>query len=293
MRFVIVTGMSGAGKSTTLKMMEDMEFFCIDNMPIPLIPKLAELIAVPNGEISKVALGLDIRSGQNLKELDKILDQMDEHNISYEILFLDANDTTLIKRYKETRRSHPLAGDGRVEQALQEERKAIQFLKDRASYILDTSRMLTRELKQELADIFMNNREYKNMYITVLSFGFKYGIPSDADLVFDVRFLLNPYYIEELRPLSGNDKPIQDYVMQNDAAKEFLGKLTDMVSFLIPHYVSEGKSQLVIAVGCTGGKHRSVTLANALYDHLMVDDRTYGLKKEHRDREKDAIVKAK
>lgn len=293
MRFVIVTGMSGAGKSTTLKMMEDMEFFCIDNMPIPLIPKLAELIAVPNGEISKVALGLDIRSGQNLKELDKILDQMDEHNISYEILFLDANDTTLIKRYKETRRSHPLAGDGRVEQALQEERKAIQFLKDRASYILDTSRMLTRELKQELADIFMNNREYKNMYITVLSFGFKYGIPSDADLVFDVRFLPNPYYIEELRPLSGNDKPIQDYVMQNDAAKEFLGKLTDMVSFLIPHYVSEGKSQLVIAVGCTGGKHRSVTLANALYDHLMVDDRTYGLKKEHRDIEKDAIVKAK
>ena len=285
--------MSGAGKSTTLKMMEDMEFFCIDNMPIPLIPKLAELIAVPNGEISKVALGLDIRSGQNLKELDKILDQMDEHNISYEILFLDANDTTLIKRYKETRRSHPLAGDGRVEQALQEERKAIQFLKDRASYILDTSRMLTRELKQELADIFMNNREYKNMYITVLSFGFKYGIPSDADLVFDVRFLPNPYYIEELRPLSGNDKPIQDYVMQNDAAKEFLGKLTDMISFLIPHYVSEGKSQLVIAVGCTGGKHRSVTLANALYDHLMVDDRTYGLKKEHRDIEKDAIVKAK
>ena len=293
MRFVIVTGMSGAGKSTTLKMMEDMEFFCIDNMPIPLIPKLAELIAVPNGEISKVALGLDIRSGQNLKELDKILDQMDEHNISYEILFLDANDTTLIKRYKETRRSHPLAGEGRVEQALLEERKAIQFLKDRASYILDTSRMLTRELKQELNDIFMNNREYKNMYITVLSFGFKYGIPSDADLVFDVRFLPNPYYIEELRPLSGNDKPIQDYVMASDAAKEFLDKLTDMVSYLIPHYVSEGKSQLVIAVGCTGGKHRSVTLANALYDHLMVDDRTYGLKKEHRDIEKDAIVKAK
>lgn len=293
MRFVIVTGMSGAGKSTTLKMMEDMEFFCIDNMPIPLIPKLAELIVVPNGEISKVALGLDIRSGQNLKELDKILDQMDEHNISYEILFLDANDTTLIKRYKETRRSHPLAGEGRVEQALLEERKAIQFLKDRASYILDTSRMLTRELKQELNDIFMNNREYKNMYITVLSFGFKYGIPSDADLVFDVRFLPNPYYIEDLRPLSGNDKPIQDYVMASDAAKEFLDKLTDMVSYLIPHYVSEGKSQLVIAVGCTGGKHRSVTLANALYDHLMVEDRTYGLKKEHRDIEKDAIVKAK
>lgn len=285
--------MSGAGKSTTLKMMEDMGYFCIDNMPIPLMPKLAELITVPNGEINKVALGLDIRSGQNLKELGAILDEMDEHQAQYEILFLDASDGTLVKRYKETRRSHPLAGEGRVEAALQEERKQIEFLKKRASYILDTSRMLTRELKKALADIFLENKEYKNLYITVLSFGFKYGIPSDADLVFDVRFLPNPYYIDELRPQSGNDKAVQEFVMEHDAAKEFLQKLTDMIKFLIPHYVSEGKSQLVIGVGCTGGKHRSVTLANALYDNLLVEERTYGLKKEHRDIEKDAIVKAK
>lgn len=293
MRFVIVTGMSGAGKSTTLKMMEDMGYFCVDNLPIPLIPKLAELIAVPNGEINKVALGLDIRSGQNLKELGAILDEMDMQQMQYEILFLDASDGTLIKRYKETRRNHPLAGEGRVEGALQEERKQIEFLKKRASYILDTSRMLTRELKKALIDIFQENREYKNLYITVLSFGFKYGIPSDADLVFDVRFLPNPYYIDELRPQSGNDKEVQDFVMEHDAAKEFLQKLTDMIKFLIPHYVSEGKSQLVIGVGCTGGKHRSVTLANALYENLLIEERTYGLKKEHRDIEKDAIVKAK
>lgn len=293
MRFVIVTGMSGAGKSTTLKMMEDMGYFCIDNMPIPLMTKLAELIVVPNAEINKVALGLDIRSGQNLKELGPVLDELDRQGIGYEILFLDSNDATLVKRYKETRRSHPLAGDGRVEQALKEERNLIEFLKKRASYVLDTSRMLTRELKAELIGIFQGNREYKSLYITVLSFGFKYGIPSDADLVFDVRFLPNPYYIEELRPQSGNDKAVQEYVMANDAAQEFLTKLTDMISFLIPHYVSEGKSQLVIAVGCTGGKHRSVTLANALYDNLNVEDRTYGLKIEHRDIPKDAIVKAK
>lgn len=293
MRFVIVTGMSGAGKSTTLKMMEDMGYFCVDNLPIPLIPKLAELITVPNGEINKVALGLDIRSGQHLKELGTILDDLDKAETGYEILFLDSEDITLVKRYKETRRNHPLAAGGRIEKALAEERKQIEFLKERASYILDTSRMLTRELKKALTDIFMENKEYKNLYITVLSFGFKYGIPNDADLVFDVRFLPNPYYYEELRPLSGNDKPIQDFVMSYDAAQEFLKKLSDMVQFLIPHYISEGKNQLVIAVGCTGGKHRSVTLANALHDKLDVENRTYGLKKEHRDIEKDAIVKAK
>lgn len=293
MRFVIVTGMSGAGKSTALKMMEDMGYFCIDNLPIPLMPKLAELITVPNGEINKVALGLDIRSGQSLKKLEQMMEDMDRQGTTYEVLFLDANDSTLIKRYKETRRNHPLAGAGRVEMAIEKEREAVAFLKKRAAYILDTSRMLTRELKKELTDIFVENKEYKNLYITVLSFGFKYGIPNDADLVFDVRFLPNPYYIEELRPQSGNDKAVQDYVMANGVAQEFLDKLTDMVSFLIPHYISEGKSQLVIGIGCTGGKHRSVTLTNALYDRLAAEESAYGIKKEHRDIEKDAIVKAR
>lgn len=293
MRFVIVTGMSGAGKSTALKMMEDMGYFCIDNLPIPLMPKLAELITVPNGEINKVALGLDIRSGQSLKLVEQMMDDMDRQGTAYEVLFLDANDSTLIKRYKETRRNHPLAGAGRVEMAIEKEREAVAFLKKRAAYILDTSRMLTRELKKELTDIFVENKEYKNLYITVLSFGFKFGIPSDADLVFDVRFLPNPYYIEELRPQSGNDKPVQEYVMSNGVAQEFLDKLTDMVRFLIPHYISEGKSQLVIGIGCTGGKHRSVTLTNALYDRLAAEEEAYGIKKEHRDIEKDAIVKAR
>ncbi|MCI6091175.1 RNase adapter RapZ [bacterium] len=293
MRFVIVTGMSGAGKSTTLKMMEDMGYFCVDNMPIPLMSKLTELFMVPNGEINKVALGLDIRSGQNLDELENILNEMDLAQIPYEILFLEARDETLIKRYKETRRNHPLAGAGRVEKGIALERQKVGFLKKRANYILDTSRLLTRELKAELSKIFVENREYKNLYITVLSFGFKYGIPNDADLVFDVRFLPNPYYIDELRPQSGNDKPVQEYVMNNELAREFLEKLVDMVQFLMPNYAAEGKHQLVIAIGCTGGKHRSVTIANALYDRLTVTEEDYGLKKEHRDLAKDAVVKAK
>ena len=293
MRFVMVTGMSGAGKSTTLKMMEDMGYFCVDNMPIPLMSKLTELFMVPNGEINKVALGLDIRSGQNLDELENILNEMDLAQIPYEILFLEARDETLIKRYKETRRNHPLAGAGRVEKGIALERQKVGFLKKRANYILDTSRLLTRELKAELSKIFVENREYKNLYITVLSFGFKYGIPNDADLVFDVRFLPNPYYIDELRPQSGNDKPVQEYVMNNELAREFLEKLVDMVQFLMPNYAAEGKHQLVIAIGCTGGKHRSVTIANALYDRLTVTEEDYGLKKEHRDLAKDAVVKAK
>ena len=293
MRFVIVTGMSGAGKSTALKMMEDMGYFCVDNMPIPLMSKLTELLLVPNEEITKLALGLDIRSGQNIEELAKILDDMDAIHLDYEVLFLDATDESLVKRYKETRRSHPLMKGERIEAGIALERAKIQFLKNRATYILETSRMLTRELKSELNKIFAENKEYKNLYITVLSFGFKYGIPGDADLVFDVRFLPNPYYIDELRPQSGNDKAVYDFVMQNDTSQEFLKKLTDMVEFLIPHYVDEGKHQLVIAIGCTGGKHRSVTLANALYDALSEAQDAYGLKKEHRDLEKDAITKAK
>lgn len=293
MRFVIVTGMSGAGKSSALKMMEDMGYFCVDNMPIPLMSKLTELLMVPSEEVTKLALGLDIRSGQNLEALEQILNNMDTLKLKYEILFLDASDEALVKRYKETRRNHPLAKGERVVAGITLERERIAFLKNRADYILNTSRMLTRELKEELTRIFNENKEFKNLYITVLSFGFKYGIPNDADLVFDVRFLPNPYYVEELRPLSGNDRPVQEYVKNNDSFREFLNKLVDMIQFLIPRYVKEGKHQLVIAIGCTGGKHRSVTLANELYQQLLNKDEAYGLKKEHRDLEKDAITKAK
>lgn len=296
MRFVIITGMSGAGKSTALKMLEDMGYFCIDNLPVPLIPKLEDLFEAAGGEgseVNKVALGVDIRSGQSFQELEKVLDGMDDSNVEYEILYLESSDDVLIKRYKETRRFHPLSGSGsRVDQGIAKERELLGFLKKKADYLIDTSHMLTRELKKELNKIFVENKEYKNLYVTVLSFGFKYGIPSDADLVFDVRFLPNPYYIEELRPKSGNDKEVRDYVMENDKAKEFLGKLTDMVEFLIPNYIAEGKTQLVIGIGCTGGKHRSVTLANELYA-VLEQAESYGVRIEHRDIGKDAITKAR
>ncbi len=293
MRFVIVTGMSGAGKSTALKMLEDVGYFCVDNLPIPLVPKLVEMLRVPHAEINKIALGMDVRSIQNCKEVDGMLAELDTMSLEYEVLFLEAGDNALVKRYKETRRSHPLTGPNRVDQGIVEERKRIKGLKDKATYIIDTSRMLTRELKAELNKIFVENKEYKNLYITVLSFGFKYGIPNDADLVFDVRFLPNPYYIEELRPKTGNDAEIRNYVMDNDTAKQFRDKLVDMVGFLVPNYVAEGKTQLVVAVGCTGGKHRSVTLANELYEALCAHQDSYGIKIEHRDIEKDAITKAK
>ncbi|MDD3404562.1 MAG: RNase adapter RapZ [Hespellia sp.] len=292
MRFVIVTGMSGAGKSTALNMLEDAGYFCVDNLPIQLIPKFADLLFVPNSEITKAALGIDVRGGQAFGELEETITLLEERAIEYEILFLEASDEVLVKRYKETRRSHPLAGRGRIDQGIAKERTKLGFVKRKAKYIIDTSQMLTRELNQELNHIFIDEKEFRNIYITILSFGFKYGIPSDADLVFDVRFLPNPYYIEELKPKTGNDADVHDYVMDNDKSREFLRKLTDMIDFLIPNYILEGKHQLVIAVGCTGGKHRSVTLANELHQHLK-QAQTYGIKIEHRDIGKDAITKAK
>ena len=291
MRCVIVTGMSGAGKSTALKMLEDVGYFCVDNLPVPLIPKMADLLRVPGTEINKAALGVDIRSGQSFEELEKVLEELDSTGMQYEILFLESSDDVLIKRYKETRRFHPLAGnEGRVDQGIRMERQRIRFLRKRADYLIDTSHMLTRELKAELNKIFVQNKEYKNLYISVLSFGFKYGIPADADLVFDVRFLPNPYYIDELRPLNGNDAPVSEYVMGFEASQVFLDKLEDMIEFLIPNYILEGKNQLVVSIGCTGGKHRSVTLANALYQRLQKSEE-YGVRIEHRDIGKDAIRK--
>ena len=221
-----------------------------------------------------------------------MLEILKSKDVQYEVLFLDAEDAVLVKRYKETRRSHPLAQGERVDKGIMRERQKMEFLKKEADYIIDTSRLLTRELKTELEKIFVQDEEFNSMYVTILSFGFKYGIPADADLVFDVRFLPNPYYIEELRPMSGNDSPVSEYVMKEPKAQEFLEKLKDMVTFLIPNYIIEGKNQLVIAIGCTGGKHRSVTLANELYQFLKQDDR-YGVKVEHRDIERDSQGKVK
>ena len=291
MRFVIVTGMSGAGKSTALKMLEDAGYFCVDNLPIPLLEKFSQFISQGNsGSIQKVALGVDIRSGLDMKGMERALEEITMNGLDYEILFLDANDDVLVKRYKETRRSHPLSRSGRVETGIRQERDKLVFLKKHADYIIDTSQLLTRELKGELDKIFVENQNFKNLMITILSFGFKYGIPSDSDLVFDVRFLPNPYYIDSMRPLSGNDAPVRDYVMGFEAAQVFLDKLEDLVLFLIPNYILEGKNQLVVSIGCTGGKHRSVTLANALYQRLEKSEE-YGIRIEHRDIGKDAIRK--
>lgn len=290
MKFVILTGMSGAGKSTALKMMEDIGYFCVDNLPIPLIEKFAELADLENSELQKVAVGIDIRSGQALDELQSILDRLFLNGKTFEILYLESNDAVLVKRYKETRRSHPLAGDQRVDKGISLERQKLKFLKERANYIIDTSQLLTRELKAELDKIFIKNQDYKNLFVTILSFGFKYGIPTDSDLVFDVRFLPNPYYIEGLKAKTGNDKEIRDFVMNCNEAGEFLNKLEDMISFLIPNYIVEGKNRLIISIGCTGGKHRSVTLANELYQRLL-EHEEFGIRIEHRDILKDIVRK--
>ena len=292
MRLVIVTGMSGAGKSSALKMLEDMGYFCVDNLPIPLLTRFVEMFSEPDEEVKKIALGIDVRGGQDFDGLKEVLDELDSRKTEYEILFLDAQDNVLVKRYKETRRQHPLSGSGRVDTGIAKEREKIMFLKMRATYILDTSRMLIRELKQELEKIFVKGEDFCNLYITVMSFGFKYGIPQDSDLVFDVRFLPNPYYIDELKAKTGNEPEVQDYVMETGKAAVFLDKLTDMVDFLIPNYILEGKNQLVISIGCTGGRHRSVTLANALYQALEKKE-NYGVRLEHRDIDKDPVTKRK
>ena len=282
MRLVIVTGMSGAGKTSALKMLEDLGFYCVDNLPIPLMEAVVELVMQKPAAHEEVALGIDIRSGEELPQLEQVLENWKAQQVPYEILFLDSSDATLVKRYKETRRSHPLAGKGRVDSGIQLEREKLAFIKQQADMILDTSSLLTRELRSELEKIFVQDRRYQNLFITVLSFGFKYGIPNDADLVFDVRFLPNPYYVEALRSHTGQEAEVQAYVRQGGTADRFLSMLYGMLDFLIPNYVQEGKNQLVIAIGCTGGRHRSVTVANALYQHLSGLEE-YGLKIEHRD----------
>jgi len=281
MRFVLVTGMSGAGRSSVMNMLEDMGYFCVDNLPVRLIPKLTKITLEEGSTIDRLAIGIDIRNLQGLSESGGILDEMKANGYRYEIIFLEAKDEVLVKRYKETRRNHPLALQGRVDKAIEAERQELAFLKKRADYILDTSHMLIRDLKKEIDKIFLGNEEYENFFITILSFGFKYGIPADSDLVFDVRFLPNPFYVPGLKELTGNDREVYDYVMDSENAKIFEKKLYEMVRFLIPNYITEGKNQLVISIGCTGGKHRSVTIANALAKEMK--KLPYGTKVEHRD----------
>ena len=282
MRFVVVTGMSGGGKSTALKMLEDAGFYCVDNLPVSLVEKFAELVSMPGGEVNKVALGLDVRSDQSFTDATRILEKLKSTGYKIEILFMDADENVLIKRYKETRRVHPLAADGRTGDGIRAERRVLDRVRRHSDYVIDTSHLLTRELKEEIDRIFVENAEYNSLMVTVMSFGFKHGIPADSDLVLDVRFLPNPFYIEELKHKTGNDREVQEYVMGFPEAEEFMTKLSDMLRFLIPNYVREGKYRLVVSIGCTGGKHRSVTLANELY-RRMKDKGKYGIKLYHRD----------
>ncbi len=288
MKFVIVTGMSGAGKTTVLKFLEDLNYFCADNFPPALLLKFAELFEQGN-EIDKVALGIDIRGGRLFKDLFQGLSLLTENGYHYDILFLDASDDSLIKRFKESRRFHPLSKNGSIAEGIHQEREILKDVKKKANFIIDTSNILTRELKEKINSIFVLDENFESLVITVCSFGFKYGIPTDADLVFDVRFLPNPFYIQEMRDFTGNDDCVSSYVMGFEESRIFLDKLVDMIEFLIPNYIKEGKNRLIVGIGCTGGRHRSVTLANELYEALKTKKHYVRLK--HNDIEKDIRYK--
>ena len=272
MEFVIITGMSGAGKSQTIKILEDINYYCMDNMPPALLPNFAELCKSSSKDVYKVAVVADIRGGIFFKDLFNSLDELKNKGIKYSILFLDASDDELVKRYKEQRRPHPLSTTGTIIDGIHEERISLEEVKKRSDYIIDTTNMKLGRLKEELLNIFLKGNITFNLNITVMSFGYKYGIPKDSDLVFDVRFLPNPFYIEELKHFTGNDKNVQDYVMGFDTTEMFIDKLTDLLLFLLPHYIKEGKSNLVISIGCTGGKHRSVTISNHIASILSKEN---------------------
>jgi UPF0042 nucleotide-binding protein len=286
MRFVIVTGLSGAGKSQAIRSLEDLGYFCVDNLPPTLMGKFAEACFQTDGKIDKIALVIDIRGGEFFDDLFENLKYLKEQNYAYEILFLDANDKVLVKRYKESRRKHPLAPEGRVLQGIELERQRLNDVKYRATNIIDTSDLTPMQLREKISQVYGDDSQMENkLMLNVLSFGFKYGIPVDADLVFDVRFLPNPFYIPELKEFSGNDKCINEYVLGFNETNEFINKLEDMLEFLIPYYIKEGKRQLIIGIGCTGGRHRSVTIANTIFEKLK--GKGHKVIKEHRDLNED------
>lgn len=286
MRFIIVTGLSGAGKSEATNALEDMGYFCVDNLPPKLIKKFAEVCKQSKGSIDKVALVMDIRGGIFFDDLFESLSELSKEQFQYEILFLDTSDEVLVKRFKEKRRSHPLAPGGRVITGIELERQKLRDVKDKADVIIDTSKYAIKDLREEMARKFGDKEmPEKQMAITILSFGFKYGIPVDSDLVFDVRFIPNPFYIPELKPFSGNDEPVKNYVMEQTETQTFLQKANDMFEFLITNYQKEGKRQLIISIGCTGGRHRSVAIANSIYETLRANNHDVYI--EHRDIKED------
>lgn len=282
MRFVIVTGLSGAGKTQATRSLEDLGYFCVDNLPPTLISKFAEACMQSGGNIEKVALVIDIRGGVFFDDFFDTLNYLKRNEFKYEILFLDASDEVLIKRFKETRRSHPLSPDGRVLTGITQEREKLREIKNIADIIIDTSKYEIRHLREKINEIYGDNKNpERQLSITVLSFGFKYGIPVDSDLVFDVRFIPNPFYIPELKEYSGNDAPVKEYVLKQSETVTFIDKLIDMLKYLIPNYRKEGKRQLIISIGCTGGRHRSVAIANEI--HRRLNEENYNAKIEHRD----------
>ncbi|MDE3565577.1 RNase adapter RapZ [Clostridioides difficile] len=281
MKFVIVTGLSGSGKSETMRALEDMGFYCVDNLPPALITKFAELCYQPNSSIDKVALGIDIRGRKFFEALHESLNYLEKENYEYEMVYLDCNDDVLLKRYKMTRRNHPLAKDMQIPEGIKMERKIMEPLKELSTCIIDTTNMKPKDLKEEIKKIYSSGEDNPNLTISVVSFGFKHGILADADLVFDVRFLPNPYYVEELRAKTGDDKEVRDYVMNSKISEEFYVKLLDMIHFLVPQYIDEGKQHLVIGVGCTGGRHRSFTITNLIAEDLS--NKGYRVVKKHRD----------
>jgi len=284
-RLVIVTGMSGAGKTQAIKYLEDMGFFCVDNLPPALMPKMAELCAQSEGRLSRLALGIDIRGGQFFDHILHSLIELEKIGFAYQILFMDASDEALVRRYKESRRRHPLALEGRILEGIQKERRLMQELRGRASKIIDTSALKVAELRGELNDFFAQDGEGVGFHVNLVSFGFKHGAVLDADLLFDVRFLPNPHYVEDLKLLTGETREVQEYVMKWSVTQQFFKRLTALIGFLLPQYMAEGKSQLTIAVGCTGGQHRSVCIACKLTEWMR--DRGYSVSVEHRDAGRD------
>ena len=268
MEFLVITGMSGAGKSQGMKVLEDMGYYCMDNLPPALLPKFAELCQKSKTPINKVAVVVDIRGGEFFKNLFNSLDELSSMNIGYKILFLDSSDTVLIKRYKELRRPHPLTPDGSLINGINTERGMLQEIKDKADYIMDTSKLTLGMLREEIANIFLEGGEKRNISISLTSFGFKNGMILDGDLVFDVRFIPNPYYIPELKPNSGKTDDVKDYVFKWPQTNIFITKVLDMLEYLIPYYVDEGKTQLVVGIGCTGGFHRSVAISERIGELL-------------------------
>ncbi|MFZ2258168.1 MAG: RNase adapter RapZ [Clostridiaceae bacterium] len=291
MKILIITGMSGAGKSQAVKVFEDLGYYVVDNMPPNLIGKFIDVLTTAEGKFTDVALVMDIRSGEFFEGIEESIEGLVAKNVDFEILFLDADDEEIVTRFKETRRVHPLSSRERLLNGIQKEREILKPIKEKANYVIDTTGLPLRKFQEKIKNRYVTHDTPESLNINIVSFGFKYGVPVDADLIFDVRFIENPFYIDELRPLSGLDEPVREFVLTNDVTKEFIKKAMDMLIFLIPHYIEEGKKQLIVGIGCTGGRHRSVAITEEVSRELRF--KGFHASSFHRDREEDMSRKHK